>query len=181
VYNFVTVVGNVGDSPRRSNLASGPVTNFRMASTPRRYDAASQGWVDGRTLWVDVECWGNLSGNVAASISKGDSVIVCGQLLMSEWESDDGKRSKIRIKAQAVGPNLDKGRATFTRDRSAPRGTEPADVNSAESFESGPFGSDPDQAFPTSVEELEAGRDYEVEGEALDMDDADLPREPAHA
>jgi single-stranded DNA-binding protein len=105
-------------------------------------------------------------------------VIVCGQLLMSEWESDDGKRSKIRIKAQAVGPNLDKGRATFTRDRSAPRGTEPADV---ESFESGPFGSDPDQAFPTSVEELEAGRDYEVEGEALDMDDADLPREPAHA
>src|SRR5215218_5426732 len=88
VYNFVTVVGNVGDSPRRSNLASGPVTNFRMASTPRRYDAASQGWVDGRTLWVDVECWGNLSGNVAASISKGDPVIVCGQLLMSEWESD---------------------------------------------------------------------------------------------
>jgi single-strand DNA-binding protein len=179
--SIVTVVGNVADSPRRSNLSSGPVTNFRMASTTRRYDAASQGYVDGRTLWVDVECWGNLSGNVVASISKGDPVIVCGQLLMSEWESDDGKRSKIRIKAQAVGPNLDKGRATFTRDRSAPRGNEATDVSSSESFGSGPFGPDPDEAFSTSVEELEAGRDYEVEGEALDMDDADLPREPAHA
>lgn len=181
MYNFVTVVGNVGDSPGRSNLASGPVTNFRMASTPRRYDAASQGWVDGRTLWVDVECWGHLSGNVAASISKGDPVIVSGQLLMSEWESDDGKRSKIRIKAQAVGPNLDKGRATFTRDRSAARSNDPGDVASSGSVGPGPFGPDPDEACVTSVEELEAGRDYEVEGEALDAEDADLSREPAHA
>ena len=156
-----------------------------MASTPRRYDAASQGWVDSRTLWVDVECWGNLSGNVAASISKGDPVIVCGQLLMSEWESDDGKRSKIRIKAQTVGPNLDKGRATFIRDRAAVRTSGPAeaaptDPFGSESFGSEPFGPEPEEGSP-SVEELQAGRDYEVEDETLDSADADLSREPAHA
>ncbi len=173
--SIVTVVGNVADSPRRSNLASGPVTNFRMASTTRRYDAASQGYVDGRTLWVDVECWGNLSGNVAASISKGDPVIVHGQLITSEWESENGKRSKNCIKAYAVGANLEKGRGSFTRDRSAARGTEPADAPPSDASEaSEPFG-------PESGEELHAGRDYEVEGEALDLDDADFPREPAHA
>ncbi len=36
--NLVTVVGNVVDSPRRVSLANGAVTNFRMASTGRRYD-----------------------------------------------------------------------------------------------------------------------------------------------
>ena len=38
-----------------------------MASTARRYDSATQQYVDSGTLWVDVECWGSLSGNVAAS------------------------------------------------------------------------------------------------------------------
>jgi single-strand DNA-binding protein len=172
--SIVTVVGNVADSPRRSNLTSGPVTNFRMASTTRRYDAASQGYVDGRTLWVDVECWGNLSGNVAASISKGDPVIVHGQLITSEWESENGKRSKNCIKAYAVGANLEKGRGTFARDRSTARNAEPADAEPADAPPPEPFGSE-------TEEELRAGRDYEVEAEALDSEDADFPREPAHA
>ena len=173
---FVTVVGNVADSPRRSNLANGAVTNFRMASTIRSYDAASQGYVDGRTLWVDVECWGNLSSNVSASICKGDPVMVYGLLSTQEWESENGKRSKNAIRAFAVGPNLDKGRATFTRDRSSARSAEASDVAAA-----GSFGPEPEDGFPASVEELEAGRDYIGEEEAFDPMDTDLPREPAHA
>ena len=53
----ITVVGNVVDSPRRDRLQNGSVTNFRMASTARRYDSATQEFVDGGTFWVDVECW----------------------------------------------------------------------------------------------------------------------------
>ena len=34
----VTVVGNVVDAPRRNNTQNGAVTNFRLASTARRYD-----------------------------------------------------------------------------------------------------------------------------------------------
>ena len=170
---IVTVVGNVVDSPRRAAVGSGVVTNFRMASTARRYDAARQEFVDGGTLWVDVECWSTLSGNVSASVSKGDPVIVHGALTTHEWESENGPRSKPRIKAFAVGPNLQKGRAMFTRDRSTARG-EQVDATPPESFE-------PGSEFPAPDGELLAGRDYEVEGEALDLDDADLPREPAHA
>ncbi len=171
---MVTVVGNVVDSPRRVSLPNGAVTNFRMASTSRRYDVATQQFIDAGTFWVDVECWNTLSGNVSGSVSKGDPVIVHGVLTTHEWESDSGPRSKPRIKAFAVGPNLQKGRSFFTRDRSAARNAEPADAPE-------PFGPEAAAESTLSDEELLAGRDYEVEGEVLDSDDAALSREPAHA
>ena len=174
---IVTVVGNVVDSPRRVSLPNGAVTNFRMASTSRRYDTGSQQFVDAGTFWVDVECWNTLSGNVSGSVSKGDPVIVHGVLTTHEWESDNGPRSKPRIKAFAVGPNLQKGRSFFTRDRSSTRSVEA--VESADALATEPFGPEGEPALPG--EELLAGRDYEVEGEALDLETADPSREPAHA
>jgi single-strand DNA-binding protein len=174
---IVTVVGNVVDSPRRVTTQNGAVTNFRMASTSRRYDVGTQQFVDSGTFWVDVECWNALGGNVSASVSKGDPVIVHGVLSTHEWESDSGPRSKPRIKAFAVGPNLHKGRAEFRRDRSTARPEEPADALSTTS----PFGAEPGEEFLPAIDDLQAGRDYEVEGEALDLTDPDLPREPAHA
>ncbi len=169
----VTVVGNVVDSPRRVSLENGAVTNFRMASTARRYDAATQQFVDSGTLWVDVECWGALSGNVAASLSKGDPVIVHGALTTHSWESESGPRSKPRIRAFAVGSNLQKGRSVFTRDRSARAAEEGAPASSASADE---------QGFATSAEELLPGRDYVGSDEALNPADADnLSQEPAHA
>ena len=123
---------------------------------------------------------------MSASVCKGDPVIVHGTLTTHEWESDSGPRSKPRIKAFAVGPNLQKGRSAFTRDRSTARVEEQVDA-----IESAPFGVEPEEGAPVSIDEvsideasidgLVAGRDYEVEGEALDLSDADLPREPAHA
>jgi single-strand DNA-binding protein len=112
---FVTVVGNVVDSPRRVSLDNGAVTNFRLASTARRYDAARQEFVDAGTLWVDVECWNGLSSNVSGSVSKGDPVIVQGALTTHSWESENGRRSAPRIRAFAVGPNLARGTAVFKR------------------------------------------------------------------
>jgi single-strand DNA-binding protein len=180
VKTIVTVVGNVVDSPRRANTATGTVTNFRMASNDRRFDQGTEQWVDSGTLWIDIECWSALSNNVAASISKGDPVIVHGTLSTHTWESENGPRSKPRIKAAAVGLNLSKGRAVFTRDQAA-RSAEPADE-----YASGPLSpaaeGTPDDQFLASDEELQAGRDYVGEDEALYGADADdLSREPAHA
>ena len=176
---IVTVVGNVVDSPRRVALANGAVTNFRLASTARRFDAAKEEFVDSGTFWVDVECWNTLSGNVSASVSKGDPVIVHGTLTTHTWESDAGPRSKPRIRAFAVGHSLGKGRALFTRDKST-RSAEPADAHA-----SGPLSPDAEpeaEGFPASAEALQAGRDYEADTTTLDPADADdLDREPANA
>ena len=170
---IVTVVGNVVDSPRRVSLENGAVTNFRMASTARRYDARTEQFVDSGTFWVDVECWNTLSGHVSASVSKGDPVIVQGALATHSWESDTGPRSKPRIKAFAVGPNLARGSAVFKRDRPA----------RSEDAASGPLS--PQAAEPTDDQfaddpELIRGRDYEGDPETLhDTNSADLPAEPA--
>lgn len=177
---IVTVVGNVADSPLRKNTQGGAVTNFRLASTARRYDATTGQYVDSGTFWVDVECWNALSGNVAGSISKGDPVIVHGTLTTHSWESDSGPRSKPRIKAQAVGPNLARGLSVFRRSG---RPSDPAvGVDSGATGELHP--ETPGAAIDEEPihEQLLPGRDYVGEDEALDpVEDPDLSTEPAHA
>jgi single-strand DNA-binding protein len=175
---LVTVVGNVVDSPRRVSLSDGAVTNFRMASTARRYDASTQQFVDAGTLWVDVECWNGLSSNVSATVSKGDPVIVQGALTTHSWESESGRRSAPRIRAFAVGPNLARGTAVFKRDRPA-RGAEPADAGTAQQM--GAIDEAPDD-FGDPSTGLRRGRDYEADAETLQGMTADDPSlEPAHA
>ncbi|WP_158580035.1 single-stranded DNA-binding protein [Geodermatophilus marinus] len=173
---YVTVVGNVVDAPRRYRPDSGnPVTNFRMASTSRRYDNRSHEYVDGGTFWVDVECWNDLSGNVSGSISKGDPVIVHGALTTHSWEGDSGRRSVPRIKAFAVGPNLARGRADFTRTQRAARpGGEGGQEPEAEGQGAG--------GGPTGSDEIPVpGRDYVTADAALHRSDApELAAEPAH-
>jgi single-strand DNA-binding protein len=175
---LVTVVGNVVDSPRRSNLQSGAVTNFRMASTSRRYDAARQEYVDGGTFWVDVECWNNLSSNVSASVSKGDPVIVRGALRTDSWESESGRRSTPRIRAFTVGPDLARGTSVFKRTQSA-RPTVPVQDSGAVD-EVQPTAED-EQLARELAEEL-AGGDYPGgSGSLYEVDSENSSPEPAHA
>ena len=123
----VTVVGNVVNSPRRVRLQHGTVTNFRLAATERRFDSATQAWVDGATLWCDVECFNDLGANVSASVSKGDPVIVIGSMTTRSWEGEKGPGSTAQIRASAVGPNLSRGTADFRRTvRSQPAEQQPA-------------------------------------------------------
>jgi single-strand DNA-binding protein len=173
---LVTVVGNVVDTPRRYRPEGGsPVTNFRMASTARRYDSRSQEFVDAGTFWIDVECWNDLSGNVSGSVSKGDPVIVHGALTTHSWESDNGRRSLPRIRASAVGPNLARGTAAFVRSRSA---------RAADASSEGPLAPSPgtpEDAFPGETGVPVHGRDYVDADEALqEMTSDDLAAEPAH-
>ncbi len=115
----ITVTGNVVTSPSRVRTQTGSVTNFRIASTERRYDSAVQGFVDGATFFVDVECWNELGGNVSHSVSKGDPVVVVGTIRTHEWDSDTGRRSRPVVRAAAVGPNLARGTAEFRRTQRA--------------------------------------------------------------
>ena len=173
----ITVVGNVVDSPRRVSLENGTVTNFRMASTARRFDSRTEQFVDSGTFWVDVECWNGLSGNVSASVSKGDAVLVTGVITTHSWESENGRRSTPRIRAFAVGPNLARGTAVFKRDRSA-RSGEPEALGAGTPAP----GADSTPDFGDPSAELRAGRDYEADAETLeDMDARNLSPEPAHA
>lgn len=125
----ITVTGHVGADPRTRVLASGAVvTDFRIASTPRVQDKDGA-WSDGDTIWFGVSCWRALAENVAASLHKGDKVVVSGRLKVSTWKTDLGEqRSGLEIISPVVGFDLSRGTAvlhknpplTLTTDPGAP-------------------------------------------------------------
>ncbi|MDQ2788149.1 MAG: single-stranded DNA-binding protein [Pseudonocardiales bacterium] len=110
----VTVVGTlVSDMrPRRVGPDAALVLNFRVACNERRFDKASESWVDGESLYLSVSCWRRLAEN-AASLVKGDPVIVRGKLRTREWTTDQGeRRSVVELEATSIGPDL--ARCTVT-------------------------------------------------------------------
>ncbi len=177
---MITVVGNVVDSPRKARVNNGSVTNFRLASTSRRFDGGSQRFVDGDTFYVDVECWGDLSGHVSGSVSQGDPVVVVGAISTDQWETDTGRRSKPKIRARAVGHNMNWGMSRFTKlsRSSAPVDAEPADP--------GPLDVPSEEGLGDGVDrvtgEIRQGRDYVTDPSALHgATTDDLVDEPVHA
>lgn len=118
----MTVVGNLVDAPKLRRTKSGhSVANFRVASTPRRFDREKSAWVDGDTLFVTVTCWRALGENVAQSLRKGQPVVVTGRYYQREYEQEETLRTAYELEALAVGPDLSRGVATFEKvNRPAP-------------------------------------------------------------
>jgi single-strand DNA-binding protein len=121
-----TVVGRLATDVGWSRLGEGTVVaNFRVASTERRYDRATGGWVDGEKLFVDVRCWRRLADNAAASLVKGDPVVVTGRLFTRNYEHEGQRRSSMTLDANSVAANLSRCTATVTRTRRS-AATEPS-------------------------------------------------------
>ncbi len=111
----VTVVGWAATTPREVVGDGVPFTSFRLASTPRYFDARQGSWVDGRTEWVTVKAFRDVAFNVAASVHKGDPVLVHGRLQTQEWQSEAGPRTDLVVEATALGHDLTRGTARFAR------------------------------------------------------------------
>lgn len=112
----VTVCGNIATDPKHQITKNGqPLTSFRLASTPRRFDPEVQGYVDGETTWLSVSCWGALAFNTNGSLGKGQPVVVHGSLRTRDWESDEKSGRDIELTAFSVGHDLRRGRSTFER------------------------------------------------------------------
>ena len=104
----ITVVGNlVADPELRYTPSGSAVANFRVASTPRRYDSQSGQWVDGEALFLTCNEWRQAAENVANSLTKGDRVIVNGRLRQRSFETREGeKRTVFEVEVDEVGPSL---------------------------------------------------------------------------
>ncbi|MDF2849035.1 MAG: ssb [Oerskovia sp.] len=76
----VTLAGFMGTTPKLFTSPTGnDFTSFRIASTTRYLDRSRGEWVDGRTIWFTVKAWRAMAQNVAASLRKGDAVVVTGR------------------------------------------------------------------------------------------------------
>ncbi|MEU5834166.1 single-stranded DNA-binding protein [Streptomyces diacarni] len=127
----VTVMGNVATKVDHWTSSSGvPVARFRLASTVRRFDKRTEQWTDASTSFYTVWAWRSLATNVASSVSRGEPVVVRGQLRLAEDEREGRRYLNADLTAATVGHDLSRGTAAFVRvSRAAPelsRGPAPA-------------------------------------------------------
>ena len=113
----ITVAGNVIADPELRYTPSGAaVANFRIASTPRRYNSQTNQWEDGEGLFLTCNVWRQAAENVAESLTKGMRVIVNGNLRQRSYETREGeKRTVYEVEVEEVGPSLKWATAKVTR------------------------------------------------------------------
>ncbi|MEV7604560.1 single-stranded DNA-binding protein [Paenarthrobacter sp. NPDC089322] len=112
----ITVRGFVASEVKSSTTPRGTSTaSFRLGTTERRFDRATNTWVDGNTNWYTVQSFRYLAGHVGCSIKKGQRVIVMGRLRLRQWEHEGRIYHVAEIDAESVGHDLMWGSANFTR------------------------------------------------------------------
>jgi single-strand DNA-binding protein len=115
----ITLTGLVATEPKHVTTAEGlPITSFRLASSLRRFDRKTQTWVEVGTNWYTVSSFRRLAMSAAASVAKGDRVIVTGRLRLREWQNADKTGMSIEVDADVLGHDLNWGTAKYMRTMS---------------------------------------------------------------
>lgn len=118
--SFVTVVGNVATSVDFRTASSGaPFARFRLASTVRRYDQQRSEWNDAYTSFYTVWAWRSLATNIASSVTRGEPLIVTGQLRITERQAEGKPLVSADLTAVTVGHDLTRGTSAFMRVQAA--------------------------------------------------------------
>lgn len=101
-----TCEGNLTADPVLRETSDGKaVANFRIAVTSRKR-VGNDDFVD-HTEYINVVAWRDLATNTAASLHKGDRVIVSGDLRQRSFEGQDGDtRYVTEVTASMVGVSL---------------------------------------------------------------------------
>jgi single-strand DNA-binding protein len=113
----ITIAGNLVDDPELRYTPTGQaVANFRVASTPRFLDKATNEWKDGDSLFLTCNVWRQAAENVAESLQRGMRVIVTGRLKQRSYETREGeKRTVYEIEVDDVGPSMRNASAKVTK------------------------------------------------------------------
>lgn len=114
--DIVTIIGKVATDPVQAKTGGGvAVTNFRLASTHRRFDQSTGTWTDAGTNWYSVAAYRQLGEHAKASLRSGDSVIVTGRLRIRNWESNGKHGTSVDVDAEAIGHDLRWGTSAYLR------------------------------------------------------------------
>lgn len=115
---IATVTGTVvTDITTRTTPTGHLVTSFRVAVNPRRFDRATNSWIDQESSYFSVSCWRQMGENAAASLKKGDPVLIAGKLRIRQWEEAGKQGTSVELEASAIGHDLARGVSNFERHR----------------------------------------------------------------
>jgi single-strand DNA-binding protein len=108
----VTVVGNLTAEPEIKTTKTGSSVLKVGVAVNRRWKNKQDEWEE-EASFFDVNAWGELAENVAASLSKGSRVLISGRLEQQTWENKEGqKQSKVVLVADDIGVSLRKAQVT---------------------------------------------------------------------
>lgn len=100
MFNSVTLVGNLTRDPEtRETPKKTTICTFGLAVNKKWKDRDGQEHQD--TMFIDVEQWGNAAIATANYMSKGNQVLVHGELRLDQWEDKKTKAKRSRHKIVA--------------------------------------------------------------------------------
>lgn len=103
--NSITIVGNLTRDPELRFTAGGTAQCLFGVAWNRRYQQGGEWKSD--VSFFSVVAWGQLGENVAASLTKGDRVVIFGDLRTRSYEDREGKRVIVtEISADSVAADL---------------------------------------------------------------------------
>ena len=103
--NQVTIIGNVGAAPmeRAKTRDGNSVVGFAIAQSLTRMDAATGQPTHKGAQWFQVTCFAGLADKVRTQLTKGELVLVVGELKSASYTSKSGEpRTSIEITASEV-------------------------------------------------------------------------------
>lgn len=102
----VTVIGNLCADPELRHTSAGvAVAELRIAEN-RSYQDASGRWRQ-ETAFYPAVAWRRLADHAAASLHKGDRIVVVGRLRQEEWTTEKGEtRRRSVIDADDIAASL---------------------------------------------------------------------------
>jgi single-strand DNA-binding protein len=108
--------GLVATTPRHYATPDGVfITTFRMADN-MVFDEPTQTWVGAENCnWFTIKTSGQLALNAAASVKKGDRVVVSGTILVRDWDNGERAGTSIEIQARSLGGDLAFGVSEYKR------------------------------------------------------------------
>jgi single-strand DNA-binding protein len=100
-YLKVSALGNLTRDPELKHTPKNtPVTNFGLAVNTTYRDAEDKERKE--VCYIEVETWGKQAENAAKYLAKGRLVNVFGDLKFEQWETDNEKRSRHKIRASEI-------------------------------------------------------------------------------
>jgi single-strand DNA-binding protein len=126
----LTITGSLTADPElRFTPAGIAVANFTVASNARRFDKATNGYVDVEPIFLRCTAWRTTAENIAESLSRGVRVIVTGNLKSNSYETREGeKRTSLELNVTEVGASLLWATIKITKaERTSAPASKPAD------------------------------------------------------
>lgn len=118
--NRVILSGNLTSDPKYRVVSSGQgVLNIRIANNLSYKDKNGE-WKS-RVCYIGVQLWGKAAESIAGRLRKGSPVIVEGELSWHSWETDNGTRSEVEIRAHKIHAVEKREEGTYSPQESSPK------------------------------------------------------------